>query len=241
MIFTRRIGTGPLPLTLSREAGYNHTRTELIHLQHPLTRFALSELERGGVDQQAAFAISLNNSNFPSGNYAFFLVTTFINSYRPTAKLVAIIIDRDSDRTWIDPEETTPVLVQMLEHGRDVEIAPPSYEESDRIKEKLLASFEQLRKDWDTREKRLDQARREQQYISRKATLEFLAQKAEDRLTNLLEKQAAEFAIRMARARSEKAQRELNAFLNNPHSSDWGGIEYEEIAVGFLQIEIESE
>jgi hypothetical protein len=152
---------------------------------------------------------------------------------------VGVIADRSGKKTWNDPDETIPIIVEMLERGHDHEAPHLGDEEIDRLQDQLMSSLRQLTADWEAREKRLDQARREQQYTPRRATLEFLATRAKERLDGLMSKGAAEFAIRMGRARYEKAQKELNSFLGSPPASVWGGIEYEEIAVGLLRVEKE--
>jgi hypothetical protein len=86
------------------------------------------------------------------------------------------------------------------------------------------------------KEGKLDQARRELQLGSRRATLEFLLRRASDRFNTLMESGAAEFAIRMARARLAKASRELDAFRSTPPTPAWAGVEHEEIAVGLMAV-----
>jgi hypothetical protein len=140
-----------------------------------------------------------------------------------------------------DPDETAPVIIQILEKGRDVEVSSLADEESGALQDRLLTGLQNLKSEWETRESKLDQARREQQLASRTATLEFLANRAEERLKALVEKQAAPFAIRMAEARVDKTRRELSAFLSAPPISSWGGIEHEEVAVGLLRVEPEGD
>jgi hypothetical protein len=236
VLFARRLATGPIRLTLSREAGYAHPRVELIHLQHPLTRFAMVLAQQAGDQRHAAFSLSVATDRLPVGDHAFLVASVHIRGHRPTTRMVAVISSRDGNRLWRDPEDTTPVVIQMLESGRDCESEPLSIEEIDQLRERLLSGLQELLAEWEEREGRLDQARSEQQFASRRATLEFLASRAKDRRDKLIEKQAAGFAIRMAGARFDKAQRELNAFLSSPRGAFWGGIEHEEVAVGLLRV-----
>lgn len=234
--FARRISAGPVPLTLSREAGYRHPRAELIHLHHPLTRYAVYEVEGANEQRQAAFALLVSGSRLPQGAYAFLISLVHIKGHRPVTKLVAVLASRDGEKVWIDPEETTPILIEMLERGQDVETPPISEEESARLKSRLLSGLEQLKAEWDARERRLDQARREQQYATLRATLEFRINQARERLETLRSSSANEFAIRMAKAHLEKAERERDAFMSTTDATSWGGIEHEELAVGLLYV-----
>jgi superfamily II DNA or RNA helicase len=239
LAFARKLGTGAVHLTLSREAGYTHPRVELIHGQHPLTRYAVAEVARDVQQRQAAFAIKLLTQKLPAGDYGFLVASILIRSHRPSTKLVAIFVSRDGEQVWWDPDETTPVVIQMLESGRDLEVQPLSDDESTALQSRLMFGLQSLKSEWEARESRLDQARREQQLASRRATLEFLANRATDRLNGLVQKGAAPFAVRMAEARVVKTRRELKAFVSAPPFGPWGGIEYEEVAVGLLRVEPE--
>jgi hypothetical protein len=230
--FSRRLATGPIRLTLSREAGYAHPRVELIHLQHPLTRFAMFVAQQANDQRHAAFSVSVATDKLPIDDYGFLVASVHIRGHRPTTRMVAVIVSRDNGRIWRDPEDTTAVIIQMLESGCDCESEPLRIDENDQLRERLLVGLQDLLAEWEEREGRLNQARSEQQFASRRATLEFLASRAKDRRDKLIEKQAAVFAIRMAQARADKAQRELNTFVSSPRI----GIEHEEVAVGFLRV-----
>lgn len=239
LVFSRRIGAGAAPVTLSREAAYTHSRCELIHLQHPLTRYAVAEVARAGSRAQAAFSLRLHreHSSLPSGQYAFLIASLHIKSYRPTTRIVCVIADLKKETVWYDPEETTPVVVCLLENAVDAEPPDLLAEQVEPLKVRLLETLQKLVANLDSRERRLDLARREQQAASRRATLQFLLSRAEDRVNTLQAKKAGEFAVRMAQFRLEKAQRELRAFSMSPPPSTWSGIEYDEIAVGLLNVE----
>ncbi len=90
--------------------------------------------------------------------------------------------------------------------------------------------------DWEKRESRLEQARLEQQSVSRLAILDFRVKRIFDRLTRLETSRANEFAIRMTKAQLSKAQQEKDLFLAHNKNQTWGAIEHEEIAVGFLEV-----
>jgi len=239
LLFARKIGTGTARVTLSREAAYTHARCELIHLQHALTRYAVAEVARAGGRAQAAFCMRLQRENapLPPGQYGFLIALLHINSYRPMARIVCVIADRATGRVWSDPKDTKQVVVSLLENGVDAEPPNLSEDEVGLLKALLLATLDRLVSDIDARERRLDLARREQQSSSRRGTLQFLVSRAEDRVKKLQAKGAADFAVRMAHFRLEKAQRELRAFAVSAPPGTWNGIEYDEIAIGLLDVE----
>ncbi len=93
-LFGRRISTGPVNIRLSREAGYRHPRAELIHLNHPLTQFAVSEMNATKLSNNAAFALRISTSRLPPGLYGFLIslihssATPFWHGLRKLVRLV---------------------------------------------------------------------------------------------------------------------------------------------------------
>jgi hypothetical protein len=236
LLFARRISTGPVPFTLSREAGYHHPRAEVAHLHHPLVRYAVREILSSDEQRHAAFAVSIPEGKLPIGSYGFLIAMVHVKSHRPVAKLVAAIASVAGDRLLVEPEETTPIIIEMLEKGRDVETRPLEADEYNKLKGKLLSALEGLKAEWDARERRLDRARGEQQHTALRVTFDFRVRQASERVETLIRSSADQFAIRMGRARLEKVQRERDAFISTAIPSTWGGIEHEELAVGLLQI-----
>ena len=234
-LFGRRISTGSVDLTLSREAGYRHPRAELIHLQHPLTRFAVSEITKEKSQRHSAFALSLKTTRLPVGKYAFLVSLLHVRMQRSLTKLIAIYCDWHNDRVLADPDETTPILIEMLEKGRDLKDMPALVGAAS-VKNRLLAALDDLKRDWENREARLEQARVEQRSVSRLAILDFRLNRIQERLDRLEANAANDFAIRMAKAQLTKASEEKGTFLANSKNQKWGAIEHEEIAVGFLEV-----
>jgi len=123
-MFGRRISTGPVDITLSREAGYRHPRAELVHLQHPITRFAVSEITRERALRNAAFAMSLSTNRLPPGTYGFLVSLIHVRTQRSLTKLVALFSEWEGGKVWADPDEGTALLIEMLERGQDFINAP---------------------------------------------------------------------------------------------------------------------
>ena len=158
-----------------------------------------------------------------------------VRTERSLTKLVVLFADWSSGRVWADPEESTALLIEMLDNGTDLRNVP-QLSDTTRIKELLVEALSELKMDWEKRESRLEQARLEQQSVSRMAILDFRVKRILDRLTRLETSRANEFAIRMTRAQLSKAQQEKDLFLTHNKNQTWGAIEHEEIAVGFLEV-----
>jgi SNF2 family DNA or RNA helicase len=238
-IFGRRVSTGPVDITLSREAGYRHPRADLIHLQHPLTRFAVSEITKERALRNSAFAMSLSTNRLPPGTYGFLVSLIHVHTERSLTKLVALFSEWEGGKVWDDPDEGTAILIEMLEKGQDF-ISIPRLSNSNEVKDRLISALGQLKRDWETREAKLELARREQQFVSRLAIYEFRVQRSRELLDRLVSSGASEFAIRMSNARLVKAEQERGSFVATNASDSWGVIEHDEIAVGILEVTGES-
>lgn len=234
-LFGRRISTGPVEITLSRETGYRHPRSEVIHLQHPLTRFAVLETTREQSSKNAAFALSLATNSLPKGQYGFLVSLIHAHTQRSWTKLVALFADWHGNRTWTEPDVATALLIEMLENATDLR-NPPQLLGIQRIKDRLVNAINELKRDWEKRESKLELARLEQQSVSRLAILDFRVKRIQERLKKLEASGANEFAIRMARAQLTKAEQERDSSLAGRRNQTWGAIEHEEIAVGFLEV-----
>jgi hypothetical protein len=234
-MFGRRISTGPVDVTLSREAGYHHPRAELIHLQHPLTRFAVSGITKEKGLKNSAFALSLATKRLPVGRYGFLVSLIHVRTQRSLTKLVALFADWDSDQLWADPDEATALLIEMLERGSDLRNVT-QLDGMVAIKERLVTALDELKRDWEKREANLEQARLEQQSVSRIAILDFRVNRIRERVAKLQASGANEFAIRMTTAQLSKAEQEKDLALKSSNNQAWGAIEHEEIAVGFLEV-----
>ena len=234
-IFGRRISTGPVDITLSREASYHHFRAELIHLQHPLTRFAVTEISREKSLKNSAFALSLPTKQLPPGLYGFLVSLIQVRTQRSMTKLVVLFSDWNGHKVWADPDESTALLIEMLEKGTDLREIPPLGSVA-YVKDRLVARLNELKRDWEKREAKLEQARLEQQYASRLAILDFRVQRIGERLSKLQAAAASESVIRMTKVLLARAEQEKESFLVTSKNQTWGAIEHEEIAVGLLEV-----
>jgi hypothetical protein len=234
-LFARKVMTGPISLTLSREAGYRHPRTELLHLRHPLVRFAVAEIGSGRERIGQAFALRLRSSkHLRDGDYVFGISIVELKGSRPTIKFAIALASLDGNGVITDPDETTPIMLEMLEHGQDTrapDVASPRLQE---IKARAIDAIEDLIRAWGEREQSLDFARRQQRHAVMRSMLEFRLQRSKERQMSLERRGAAGFPIRMAKARADRAQNELQSLLDSAPVAVWDGVEQEEVAAGFL-------
>jgi hypothetical protein len=168
------------------------------------------------------------------GTYVFLLTLLHIHGQRPITKMVALLTPTEGTELLSAPEQTTPILVDLLDLGCDS--VPPSTSEATltSARDRLLDGLETLKADLEARERKVDLARREQRLASQVASLDFRIHRAEETHASLIRNRARDFAIRMAKARVEKAKLDKENFLASIPTATWEPIEHEEIAVGLL-------
>ena len=234
-IFGRKISGGTIDLTLSREAGYRHPRAEMLHLRHPLVKYVVREVARE--DKATAFALALEeDALLLPGLYGFLISLVEFKGQRVSTRLAPVFTDLNG-AVWSDPEETTPVVLRMLERGRDVEIKDVTPESIVGVKGRLLAGLDAVKAEWNERERRLNRVRREQRLAIMQGAAQLRLERAKQRLSSLRERGAAGFPVRMAEAQVEKAEREFNDVRGRDAADAESGIgEVAEVAVGLLKV-----
>jgi superfamily II DNA or RNA helicase len=235
-LFGRKIAGGPIDITLSREAGYRHPRAEMLHLRHPFVKFIVREVARE--KKATAFGLTLGESSLLSpGLYGFLISLVEFKGQRLTTRLAAVFTGVETDLIWNDPDDTTPVILQMLESGQDVEIGSITQDQVSKVKQRLLAGLDAVKAEWSQREQRLDKVRAEQQRAILQGAVQLKLERAKQRLHTLLERNAMEFPIRMAQAQLEKAEQEFAKTTNLNRNGITSGIgAVIELAVGFLKV-----
>jgi len=235
--FARRASGGAVAVTLSREAAYRHPRADLLHLRHPLIRFAVSEVDAGRGRVHKAFSLRLVDSKvLPAGLYAFAVSLVEIRGYRASIKLFAAFIDVESRREWAEPDVTSRVLLELLDRAEDGDVPELPGSLQEEVKGRATGALSHVISEWSAREEALDYARREQQNTAVAATAQLRLQRARERVMALEQSGAAAFPVRMARARLDKAEQQLEEVKRQAPIRSWAGAEQEEVAVGLLRV-----
>ena len=238
--FGRRLATGKVELTLSREVAYRRPHAQFIHLQHPLCRFIVWKLKQSPDKTQSAFRLGISGTKLPAGPYAFLIASVDIQSLRPVTRLVCILTNRISGEIWSDVDRTTPVFVAMLREAEGTGGENISQQECDALEDRLQRGLQGLLAEWESRERALDHARQERLRAAQLSVLQFRRQRAEERLESLRQANANDFPIRMAQAKIAIAAREEREFLATPPMASWRGIVHRELAVGLLYVSPET-
>jgi superfamily II DNA or RNA helicase len=235
-LFARRINSGPVKLTLSREAAMVHRDAELIHLNHPLVRFCLDRRQKE-VQTSVAYALRLAHSEvLPPGLYAFSLHFVETQSARLRMRVQGVFAQVGGERTWTEAEDTRRVLLEILDRAED--IAPPaiSRQATEQIERRLGIALDGVIRDLQVLERRLELQRRSQYRANQRAQAEHRVQREQARLQQLQQSNASDFPLRMAHFRLQKAEEALKLVAGQEPGAEGVFVMPEEVAVGILTV-----
>lgn len=232
----KRIGIGPIRLTLSREAAYRHPGAELLHLRHPIVRLAV---RLGGSEVGAmAFCLKLPQSrNLAAGWHAFAIHLVEYHGGRAVTRLVGAFASLQDGLVSLGPEETSGALRELADVGASS--APPVLEEAllDRARRAVEGAIDTAVHVWTERERRLEGVRREQQSAAQLAIQELKVRRAMARIRTLEERGASARVLAMAKGQLAKAEQGYQAVRNGAPADAKGGFEQLEVAVGMVFVD----
>jgi ERCC4-related helicase len=233
----RRLRSGPLSVSFSREVGYRHPRTEVMTLTHPLIAFAVDTLTREGAMPRRFAARIAGIDGLPAGRYAFGVAIVEFHSHWDFTRLAVVFMGLDGQGRWVDPEVNVKLLLRILEHAQPWAPDDRDPEELATAKRLVAGGLDEIVARWESRESERARIRVEQRRAALTSTHEVRARRAEERLATLRERRAQAFPIRMAQAKLDKARQELEAIKAEPDTGGWRGAEREDVAVGLLMVD----
>lgn len=238
-LFARKISTGKIETTFSREAAYRHPRAELLNMGHPLVKFAVQQVSRSHAVKSKTFCIAIPGSkHLDEGLYAFLAEIVEVPAEVPKTRFVVVFADVSGPISWTDQDVGIKVLLEMLDSGDDV--APVVLTaRGEELKSRLTRAMEEVVVEMGRRERELDLIRREARHRARCGAAQLRLARAKERLERLLHNRASEFPVRMARAKLARAMDEWNALVEGAPAATWEGLTREEVALGFLKVGLE--
>lgn len=234
----RKIASGDLVATLSREVAYRHTNADLIHFNHPLVRFAVWKWsDRFGNE---TFCLSLKESAVLNpGLYAFAARILELDGPIPRNKLHMAIIDCQKDDEWLDQNATVPVLLEVLEKAVSDSLAEIQAQVHDKVENRLNNILDRYKNEMDRREKQLTFDRLNQRKAISVRLAEMKLRRSKDQVTKMINSGAKEFAIKMGNLKIKKAEEALRAANTIDIENASAGVSgWTDIAVGYLKVDI---
>lgn len=241
MRVSRKIDGGSFRATLNQQAALGHARAELIHARHPLVRFAFECMAQSGNRARAfAFRVDVPRERLPfvvEGLYCFSIWLFDLHGVRARTEIVPFFARVGPDSDSLEGDAADELYLRMLDHA---EICDPLPEISSDLltnaRCRLDGMAKRARQVLHARESTLDEARHLRRRATLETTLSARVRSAEQRVADLRRKGAAEFAIRMAINKAEKAKLRFDAAMQELSTTRRFQIEDEEIAVGLVDM-----
>jgi hypothetical protein len=236
----RMIQGGELLATFNQDEALKHARAELIHSRHPLIKLVSSSIDARADTLRRAFALHLGVDSLVgealnlSGDFAFAIHTVEIHGVRQAVSLVPIFV---TDNRSLSREQSEDLLLCLIRSAGSLD-PPPTLEPEvvDLLSEHLENELSAIRASMLEEERVLNRVRHDRLKATKSLALNRRVEEAERRLDMLLRKDAAEFAITMAKRRLEKEQRIRSAELESLTEAEVPRLETELVAVGILVI-----
>ncbi len=135
-------------------------------------------------------------------------------------------------------EPAEHLMLALLKYAKEASTVPETEDASARhLGEALHDLVDRTRQQLAERERTLTEARLERRKLTLQTMHDTRVRAAEGRLQTLEEKRAADFAIRMAKTKLERAQRERERALEELGREEKFTVESEEIAAGIVLVE----
>ena len=239
--FARRSQQNALTVTFSREAAYRHPKCELLHIRHPLVRYAMRILseELGATPVPVSCALKATRT-FAAGRYLFRVEAIELLGFRRSSRLAAVFVNLDSGAAVIG-EEASQLLFAVCDAGDDERAPELSIDALRRTAEAIETRFAVMAHEIELREQKVDQARGEQQRARTVGNVAHRVRAEEGRLARLRERVGVkESVLKAAETRLRNLRQEHDELAGTPLKSLWRGVQREEIIAGLVEIRSES-
>ena len=239
--FGRMLEAGAVRATFDQDAALKHANAELIHSRHPLVRMVMTEGDRDRSKMPRSFALALKAADLAdsakglSGDLMFEIHLFDTGGIRPRISLVPLFLSEQD--SFLSDAESEDLLLSMLDHSSSLDPAPHLEPQSvSRVSQRLRDQLGSRRSTVVLTERELNAVRTSRLKTTLAVALDHRVSEAETRLASLQDKGAAPFAIKMARAKLDRANRERTSRLNSLDESTVPDVETEMVAAGVLRI-----
>ena len=239
--FGRMLQTAPVRATFDQDAALKHANAELIHSRHPLVRMVMTAGDRDRGTMPRSFALALKPTDLAdtacglAGDFTFEIHLFDTGGVRPRVALVPLFVDVDGD--LLPDAISDDLLFSMLDRSSSLDPAPlldPPL--VSQMSQRLRDHLSSRRSTVVSTERELNSVRTNRLKATLTVALDHRISEAERRLGSLQDKRAAPFAINMAQAKLDRANREKSSRLDDLEDSAIPDVETEMIAAGVLRI-----
>lgn len=239
--FGRNLEAGPVKATFNQDVALRHANAELIHSRHPLAKWVTHELEKQKDKLIRSFALALRRSDLHGetknldGDYAFGIYLFDIGGVRHKVSLVPVFLSAKGEA--LEEGAAEDLLLSLLNAAISLEPRPQLRTSLlDRLSRGIEQRIKVIRETRSLDEQNLNTIRHERLKATLSVTLERQIVAARRRLQELEGRNAAAFAIKMAKAKLNKRKRERDQRMQSLERIRKPKLETELLAAGVLHI-----
>ena len=228
---------GPVRFTVSSDIAMRSSRTMFVQARHPLVQFAVDTMAQKTDSQGAAFGARLLSDALTPGHWLVGIWSVATRGGEESTELVCATA-RLGDTEVLVGDEAEPMLERLLAEIHPLDPSPQlDLELVHGAAERVLSAFAShtVRSILEGRDlASLKQVRRRATW---QTTLEQQVARAQAHLDQMIGQRAAPFAVRMAQAKLEKRQQELQRITGELAQEPEFGLVPTEIATVLVQVE----
>ncbi len=233
-----RTERGPLAMTMDAEVAMDRPRCEFIQHQHPLIQFAVDSMRAGFEPHTRAFAIQLESTAVPAGDWVVGVWRVDTVGDRSDSRVEAVAYRLD-DETILTGESAEDLLIEAVTKGREFDPRPDLPVDALKLASgRLRSRFRRVFREHRERERERLARRMARVRATWETTLRVRLQRAESRLETLQRKAASASVIRATQGQVRKRQSELDAKLDEFEKAPEPSFGEEELAVAIVRVEV---
>ena len=203
---------GRIPVTFDAEVAMKHPRSEFIQARHPLIQFSIHLLEQSLGMQSKTFALQIAGDDLRKGLWIMGVWSITLIASRPETRLEAVACNINTGRV-IAGASADELLVSCLAgvSDMDIEVIRPDTRSIAKCIPLLKETYNRRRAEIITEARDIEERKLARARSTWLQTLTIRKNAAQQRVQNLKQNQAQEFAIRMAEASLDKRMKALQA------------------------------
>ena len=182
-LFGRKIASGPLDMTLARDVAFRRPSVELIHIGHPLVRYAVGIVEEKP-PRETAFCLSLPGcDDVKPGWYGFLFSLVEVKGFVDRMRLVPVFAPIEGSGGVVSEEHVAmSLMLQLLEGARDIVMPTIDSSALSVVLDDVRNETSRLARAWSDRERR----RQREVYLRQKQAQLFEVEQLIQRRTKAL-------------------------------------------------------
>jgi SNF2 family DNA or RNA helicase len=234
--FLAKSSRGRVTVTFDSDRAYRKPEIEFLYFHHPLVRVIVDYYEKHKDEISPVTKIEIMRSEYPSGDYYFFVYLVKTYALIPGYRLETIIVSRDNQRTY-EQRGSEAMLSFLIEKGKTFAEEPPDNEPE--RKAMLDASSELISKrikEWEKKLIKRNSAQISQKREAIRQSYERKIQRREAELEKGILEGWQEKRLQIPRGALRNLKAELNEKMHDLNAAEQVSISHNLISCGFIRV-----